>query len=276
MARTIPRAAMRPDTVTLRRIEAMSELEACVELQRDTWGRDFSGCVPAAVMLVAAKVGGVVGGAFDAAGHLKGFVFGITGVVNGRPLHWSHMLAVRESSRGAGLGVRLKLFQRRLLLEAGVDTARWTFDPLVARNAHVNLNRLGATVVDYIENMYGDSNSALHKGLGTDRFVVEWRLNDPAVERVVAGAERPDFGRFAATPVVPGPPSSFPKPPVRIEIPADIHALLERTPDAAAQWRARTREAFVSYLRRGARVAAFHRDPDDRCFYGLQPADDPL
>ncbi|HEU5322776.1 MAG TPA: GNAT family N-acetyltransferase, partial [Methylomirabilota bacterium] len=134
---------MSTGTVTLRRIETLAEFAACVELQRETWGRDFSGCVPAAVLMVAAKVGGVVAGAFDPAGRIVGFIFGITGYTAGRPLHWSHMLAVREPARDAGLGVRLKLFQRELLLDGGVDTARWTFDPLVAKNAHVNLNRLG-------------------------------------------------------------------------------------------------------------------------------------
>ena len=151
---------MTTGTVTLRSLETLADFEACVELQRETWGRDFSGCVPASVLMVVHKVGGVTAGAFDEDGHLVGFVFGITGYTDGRPLHWSHMLAVREGARGSGVGVRLKLYQRELLLAGGVHTARWTFDPLVAKNAHVNLNRLGAIVTDYVENMYGDSNSA--------------------------------------------------------------------------------------------------------------------
>ncbi len=162
---------MKTGTITLRSLERLHDFEACVELQRETWGRDFSSCVPAPVLMVAQKIGGVTAGAFDADERLVGFVFGITGYTGGRPLHWSHMLAVREDARDAGLGIKLKMYQRELLLQQGVDTARWTFDPLVAKNAHINLNRLGAVVVEHVENMYGDSNSTLHAGLGTDRFV---------------------------------------------------------------------------------------------------------
>jgi len=106
------------------------------------------------------------------------------------------MLAVRET-RGHRLGVKLKLYQRELLLQQGVDTARWSFDPLVAKNAHINLNRLGAVVVEHVENMYGDSNSTLHAGLGTDRFVAEWRLADERVARVIADS-RPRGGVLVA------------------------------------------------------------------------------
>ncbi len=248
---------MKTGTITLRSLEQLGDFEACVELQRDTWGRDFSSCVPAPVLMVAQKVGGVTAGAFDADERLVGFVFGITGYSGGRPLHWSHMLAVREEARDTGLGVKLKLYQRELLLQQGVDTARWTFDPLVAKNAHINLNRLGAVVVEHVENMYGDSNSLLHAGLGTDRFVAEWRLADVRVARVVAGLETAG-----------GESSS--RLPVRVEIPADIYEVLERAPREAEQWRARTRSAFRQHLAQGYRVTTFSRDPaSGRCFYGL-------
>jgi len=263
---------METGTMTLRNLDRWRDFEACVELQRDTWGRDFSACVPAAVLMVAQRVGGVTAGAFDAEGRLQGFIFGLTGYSGGRPMHWSHMLAVRERARDAGLGIRLKLYQRELLLKNGVDTARWTFDPLVAKNAHINLNRLGAVVVEHVENMYGESNSTLHAGLGTDRFVVEWRLGDEAVLRAIAGPEPAGATVFATSPVVNNtlrpPPASGSR--VRIEIPADIYGVLESAPEQAAEWRARTRGAFQQYLSQGYRVATFYRDrATGRCFYGL-------
>src|SRR6266480_1513462 len=248
---------MKTGTMTLRNLDRWRDFEACVELQRDTWGRDFSACVPAAVLMVAQRVGGVTAGAFDAEGRLQGFIFGLTGYSGGRPMHWSHMLAVRERARDAGLGIRLKLYQRKLLLKNGVDTARWTFDPLVAKNAHINLNRLGAVVVEHVENMYGDSNSTLHAGLGTDRFVAEWRLADERVGRVIAGLESARG-------------ESSPGSPVRVEIPADIYDVLGHAPREAVQWRVRTRAAFRQHLAQGYRVMAFDRDPaSGRCFYGL-------
>ena len=100
-------------------------------------------------------------------------MFGITGVQEGQLVHWSHMLAVERAYRDHGLGRRLKECQRELLRELGVDTIYWTFDPLVARNAHLNLNRLGTTVREYVPDMYGDTGSPLHT-FGTDRFVVAW------------------------------------------------------------------------------------------------------
>jgi predicted GNAT superfamily acetyltransferase len=248
---------MTTDIVTLRSLDTLRDYEACVELQRETWGREFSSCVPVAVLMVAQRIGGVTAGAFDADGRLLGFVFGLTGYSGGRPLHWSHMLAVREDARDTGLGIKLKLYQRELLLRQGVGTARWTFDPLVAKNAHINLNRLGAVVVEHVENMYGDSNSTLHAGLGTDRFVVEWRLADERVARVIAGLETARG-------------ESSPGSPVRVEIPADIYDVLEHAPHEAVQWRARARAALRQHLGEGYRVMTFDRDPvSGRCFYGL-------
>src|SRR6201999_2681869 len=104
--------------------------------------------------------------------------FGLTGVRGGRLVHWSHMLAVAPGARDLGLGTRLKLFQRDLLRELGVLSVLWTYDPLEARNAHLNLNRLGAEVVEYVEDMYaGEMGSDLAEGIGTDRFIVDWRID---------------------------------------------------------------------------------------------------
>ena len=121
------------DQVTIRPLETRAEHEACVALQRDIWGQDFADVVPATILMVSQQVGGVASGAFDARGRLIGFVFGISGVRNRVTAHWSDMLAVRPEARGRGLGRRLKLHQRELLLAVGIERVYWTFDPLVAR-----------------------------------------------------------------------------------------------------------------------------------------------
>ena len=103
----------------------------------------------------------------------------MTGVRDGALVHWSDMLAVGPEARDRGIGRRLKLYQRSLVAELGVTQILWTFDPLVARNAHLNLNALGARVIDYVPDMYGaDTGSTLHQGIGTDRFVVAWEVRD--------------------------------------------------------------------------------------------------
>jgi predicted GNAT superfamily acetyltransferase len=270
---------------TLRPLATYADLRACVALQYETWGADFGEAVPPAILKVAQRLGGVAAGAFDAGGRLLGFVFGLTGVERGRVVHWSDMLAVRPELRDAGLGRRLKAWQRDAARAAGAEVMYWTYDPLVARNAHLNFNRLGVRAHEYVEDMYGDSASTLHRGLGTDRLVVAWPLveaplrsccpsGDPATlpaalrdapllnggapapvaEPRTSGADTPDM---PGAPGAPGAPDAR-----RIAIPLDVHAVLAADAAAAARWRAETRQAFRWALRRGYGVAGVYRDAD--------------
>lgn len=269
-----------PDEVVLRALRTRAEYEQCVELQRETWGQDFTEAVPPSILMVSQKMGGVAAGAFDPQGRLLGFVFGISGPRHGRLAHWSDMLAVRREARGVGLGRRLKLYQRERLLELGIEVVYWTYDPLVARNAHLNINRLGARPVEYIPNMYGtETGSPLHGGLGTDRFVVEWLLNHERVRRVLRGEPPLRTERFRDAPVVnvdaaraPGRPRREDTGDVQIAVPDDIERVKAESIDRARAWRESTRAAFLEYLERGYRVVAFRRR-EDRCFYGLSGPD---
>src|SRR5437667_10934921 len=128
------------DEITIRPLTSQSDYQACIELQRQTWGRDFNDTVPPSILLVSQKLGGVAAGAFSRGGDMIGFVFGITGVENGVPVHWSDMLAVRPDAQKLGIGRRLKEFQRQEVARVGARVIYWTFDPLVARNAHLNFN----------------------------------------------------------------------------------------------------------------------------------------
>jgi predicted GNAT superfamily acetyltransferase len=193
------------------------------------------------------------------------------------------MLAVTGEERGAGLGQRLKRFQRDLLIRRGVDVMYWTFDPLVARNAHLNLNRLGARIEAYAPDYYGaDTDSELHSGLGTDRFIVEWRLREARTRRALAGSPPvADYARFDATPIVDSAmradgspdPCDQPLPPardVRVEVPVDVQAVKRADPATAWRWREVTRRAFLHYLGAGYAVRGIYRSPDGlRAFYLL-------
>lgn len=255
------------DDITIRPLRTREDCEAGVRLQRDIWGRDFADVAPATLLQVCQRVGGVASGAFAPDGRLLGFVFGISGVRDGAPAHWSDMLAVRPEARGLGLGRRLKLHQRERLLAAGVERVHWSFDPLVARNARLNLTALGAEPVEYVPDMYGDTASVLHRGLDTDRLIVEWRLRDPAVERILAG-RRPEVPAEArrAPVATAAPPGTEPPPPpgapwVRVELPADIEHLKAADPDAARRWQHHLRRAFTTFFDDPrARVAGLHRD----------------
>ena len=264
---------MRPEELDLRDLTAPDDVEQCMALQRATWGDDFRELVPPAVLQIAQKVGGLAVGAFDDDGALVGFVFGITGVREGRLTHWSHMLAVREDRRDAGVGRILKQHQRQRLLELGVGSVLWTFDPLVARNAHLNLNRLRVRVLEYVEGMYGESPaSKTDSVIGTDRIIVEW---------VIAGEGHPAAapGLPPVTPVVSSgavgaEPDLADAPVVLVEVPPDIQSLKIDQPKVAVAWRASTRRAFTHYLGSVYRIAAFERSPDrSRCYSMVQCAE---
>jgi predicted GNAT superfamily acetyltransferase len=260
---------IRPDEITVRRVETLAEYQECVAIQKETWGTGFRELVFPTILLVAQKLGGVCAGAFTPNGRMLGFVFGMTGVRDGKLVHWSDLLAVRPEARGIHLGERLKCYQRDLVRAVGVETMHWTFDPLVARNAHLNLTRLGARAVEYVPDMYGsNTGSPLHGGLPTDRVVVAWDLTRPP------GSEpRPDRPALLANPVasngLPALDGLLDAPLVRIAVPRD----LESEPNARrAVWRQVTREAFASYLARGYEVVGFRRGQGDELpAYELSP-----
>lgn len=272
---------MTANEFTIRPLESRDDFLQCVALQHETWGEDFEECVPPSILQVSQKVGGVSAGAFDADGRLVGFVFGLSGVRHGRLAHWSDMLAVREEYRGRGLGQQLKAFQLSQLLERGIEVAYWTYDPLEAGNANININRLAAFPVEYVPNMYGHVPGKLHAGLDTDRFVVEWWLTDPQVSAALEGST-PAEGTDAAAdaPIVNAEvvdgvltPRELDLPdatPVRVEIPWDIQAIKKTSMETAKAWRANTRRAVMHYQGRAFRVTGFQREPEERrCFYVL-------
>ena len=259
---------------TYRAVTSAEDAKACVALQSEIWGSAFDQ-VPASLMRIVTSIGGLAIGAFAPSGELVGFVFSLVGMHNGEPIHWSHMLGVREEVRGAGVGRHLKELQREELSRRGISRVLWTFDPLQARNAHLNFNRLGVRIIDYVENMYGITASPLHHGLPTDRIVV--MLPTTAGEH----AERRERsnGSNGKTPVL----TPFPRPgdvtadvgvtsapSLLIEIPSDLQRVIAATPDVASTWRFATRTSFLTAIRRGYEIVGLRRDlTSDRAFYTL-------
>lgn len=261
------------DGITFRPLSSEGDYLACIELQRKTWGRDFSDAVPMSILKITQKAGGIAAGAFAPDGRILGFVYGLTGVRGGEIFHWSHMLAVDPEARDLGLGTRLKLYQRELLLPLGVERVEWTYDPLEARNAHLNLNHLGAMPAEYVRDMYeGEFGSELAKGIGTDRFIVAWHIASDRVVRLLAeGPPKLEEVRrcFADAPVVgPGEEAPLPDAPrVRIEVPGNVQAVKAADLGRAQAYRASTRRAFEHYMGGGWKIEDFYRE-GERCFYG--------
>ncbi|HKO16113.1 MAG TPA: hypothetical protein VJU87_07735 [Gemmatimonadaceae bacterium] len=267
-----------PD-VHIRPLSTQEELLACVALQREIWGAEFTDVVPPSLLKVAQRVGGIAAGAFAPGGRLLGFVFGLTGVEGGQIVHWSDMLAVVADARNLGLGRQLKEYQRRTVRDRGARVIYWTYDPLVARNAHLNFNVFGVRVTEYVPEMYGDTASALHSGIGTDRFIVAWPTDDAAVRDMIrqnhaAGTDRALLESGVLNPARDGrgegmsrdgdTPSAG-----RVEIPVDITEVQQQDPRAARRWRQSTREAFQRALGAGLVVRGFVVDACARRGYYL-------
>ncbi len=176
-----------PESVRIRELRSLEDCRSVVAIQEAVWGRDGE-TVPASVLMVSAKRGGIllgasvpVGGSAEA---LVGFVWSMPGVRDdGKRTHWSHMLGVLPEYREHRLGERLKWAQRERALQQGAEMIEWTFDPLQAANAHFNLHVLGGVGASYGIDIYGALAGPLHRGTPTDRLIVEWNIAEPHVVR---------------------------------------------------------------------------------------------
>jgi predicted GNAT superfamily acetyltransferase len=258
----------------IRPFETLEDFKECVRFQEETWGDGFSERVPVAILKVSQRLGGIAAGAFDDDGTMVGFVFGMTGLQAEGVVHWSDMLAVRPGLQDTGLGARLKAYQRDTLLAMGITRVRWTFDPLESKNAHLNLNKLGAVAGEYVQDMYGQTDSPLHRGIGTDRFVPTWTLDSERVTaRLVEGRTGPEAGADeGATRVfqvksegdleLPGEPDlSLDGSRLLVPIPTSIQMIKDVSLDAAVRWRRVTRSALSTYAERGYEARELYRRP---------------
>ncbi|MGH7619708.1 MAG: hypothetical protein ACREPM_21040, partial [Gemmatimonadaceae bacterium] len=190
-------------------------------------------------------------------------------------VHWSHMLGVRPDAREMGIGRRLKEYQRAMLARRGVAREFWTFDPLQARNAHLNVNRLAVRVIDYVVDMYGSTGSPLHFGVATDRLIVECATGAQTKTTPPSGATLEQYGRAPILTPEPRPgdivfQGESPTV-VLLEIPADVERVTAQAPEALERWRTATRMHFQWAFLHGYRVTALHRDRlAARAFYVLR------
>jgi predicted GNAT superfamily acetyltransferase len=221
-------------------------MRACVALQKDVWNFSDADLVPLRMFVVADKVGGQVIGAFaSAGGEMAGFALAIPGARGGRSYLHSHMLAVRKQYQNAGLGRRIKLFQRDDALAGGFELIEWTFDPLEIKNAYLNLERLGAIARRYSPNQYGITSSPLQGGLPSDRLVAEWWLKSKRVEALLQSGQRPHLETLTT-----------------ISVPAQIYdwKASPTTRNQAKEVQDRNREQFAKAFADGLAVLGYERD----------------
>lgn len=218
--------------IVVRVCEGLDEFRACIALQREIWGEADLEIVPDTIFVVAAHTGGQILGAFEGQ-RLIGFTLAMPGLRNGSPYLHSHMTGVHAEYRDRGVGRSLKLSQRDEALSRDIRLIEWTFDPLEMRNAHFNLNRLGAIARRYLPNLYGITSSPLHRGLATDRLVAEWYLDSPrALAALNSELPNPDFSDS-------------------IEIPSSLEHWKATDRSRLQKLQGQIRERFIAEFRKG-------------------------
>ena len=262
--------------ITYRDLTTLEDFAVVVDLEREIWGPGYDDVVPVPILAVSVHSGGILIGAFDG-DRMIGFVYSLPGIKGGKPTQWSHMAGVVRAYQSRGLGYQLKLLQRERALSAGLDLVQWTYDPLQAMNAHLNFAKLGVVVEEYAVNIYGVSGSPLHGGNPTDRFVADWWIRKPHVERRLAPAAMTmrDQGVAEAGRINRAVPAgewlecgeidlTLDARRLAVEIPMGFTDMLSKAPDLALAWRMSTREIFTAYFARGYRAVEFFLDRPSR------------
>jgi len=250
------------EEIRIRAARERADYDVCVALQEEVWGLDALEVTSAIQMIASTFAGGLVHLAETPGGQAVGFAYAFPALTGGPHLH-SDMLAVLPSHQKQGVGARLKWAQREDTLQRGLDFITWTFDPLQAVNAHLNLRRLGATATEFHENFYGVTTAALHHGFPTDRLLVRWQLNATrVVERAAESGPPPapsvpDLPRVnevkwqAGWPISSEPELELDAPELLLEVPPEWDVVCRAAPRVAEDWQGKVRRALRAYFDRG-------------------------
>ena len=240
------------DEISIRECNSIEEFDNCVKLQREVFGLPDLEISPRRHLVVSRQAGGWTLGAFTAEGQLAGFVHHMVAVRgHDEIIGYSHMMAVQRDYQNKGVGARLKWSQRARALAEGRRFIKWTWDPMQARNAHFNLNRLGVVVRSYAENFYGTDygtdparTGETTPGIDSDRLFAGWELSSTRVSERASGASTETPPDAAAA----------------IEIPADWTGLVKQDPRAARTEQLRVRAEFNKAFASGLICAGFDRE----------------
>ncbi len=257
------------EDVRIRPARDRADYESCVLLQGAVWGLQDIEITSAIQMIATTHAGGLVQIAETPDGQAVGFAYAFPALRGGVPHLHSDMLAVLPEYQRRGVGVRLKWAQREEALARGIALITWTYDPLQARNAHLNLRRLGAVAREFLPDFYGMTTATLHHALPTDRLLVRWELSAPRVKERAGEAEPPrtvptpphprinDVKWQAGWPVSSEPRLDMDAPELLLEIPPEWDVLCRAAPRVAEDWHGKVRRAFITYMGRGYAAADF-------------------
>ncbi|HXU40282.1 MAG TPA: hypothetical protein VN937_28250 [Blastocatellia bacterium] len=240
--------------IAIRECTSVEDFQQCIDLERAVWNDADIGIMPIRLYMISKACNAPTFGAFEAsgesAGKLVGFVHTMIAIMNKQVVYHSHLAAVLEGWRHKDIGYKMKLAQREHAMNAGVPLIIWTFDPLQSRNAHFNINKLGAIIRRYAVNYYGEGLSTVFDmAVPSDRLFAEWWVSSPHVESALAG-KRPQ------APDVPEMQDKLHS----VSIPDDIEKVRAQSLEEHQRWRARVREDFQNELDAGLIVRGFERE----------------
>jgi predicted GNAT superfamily acetyltransferase len=257
-------AAAAAAEVVIHELGRLDELQAARRLFEEVWRPAEGSPPPVTVELLRAlaHAGNYVVGAF-AGTRMVGASAGFFTAPPEPALH-SHITGVAPGGQHRGIGFALKVHQRAWAMARGLDLVVWTFDPLVARNAWFNLAKLGAVPTAYLEDFYGPMTDAINAGMASDRLLLAWRLDDPAVAAACAGQPRrpapvPAKAALSAGPDLEPVVGDGDAAAVTVAVPPDLEAL---GPEQRRAWREAVRAILGGMLADGAAVTGFLRHPD--------------
>jgi len=247
------------EEILIRECTTIQEFDTCVDLQREAFGLPDIEITPRRHLIVSRQAGGWTLGAF-VEDRMVGFVHHLAAVRPDNEIFgYSHMMAVARAYQNKGVGARLKWAQRERALAEGRRYIKWTWDPMQARNAYFNLNRLGVVVDTYADNFYGvdynaDPQQAIEDrpGLQSDRLFGNWYLTSSRVQSLSRGEAADNLGEAAAA----------------IAIPADWSTVIRTDVKRARAEQERVRSEFKSAFNEGLRCAGFKRG-EERSYYLL-------
>jgi predicted GNAT superfamily acetyltransferase len=250
------------EEITIRECTTIEEFDSCIELQREAFGLPDLEISPRRHLIVSRQAGGWTLGAFVAE-RMVGFVHHMAAVrADNEIFGYSHVMAVARDYQNKGIGARLKWAQREKALSEGRNFIKWTWDPMQARNAHFNLNRLGVIVDSYAENFYGidynvDQSQPFGErpGLPSDRLFASWKLNSPRVAALASGLSS----------------AIETKPVAAVAIPAEWSALVKKDAQRARAEQTRVKTEFKNAFAEQLVCAALERGAEQSRYLFFEP-----
>ena len=223
-------------SIQARELKSLQDQDSGRKIFDLTWAMDAGTEITPNLLQAMVHSGAYLSGAFIE-NKIVGAAFAFPATNNGLHLH-SHMTAVLDEYRDKGVGYALKVDQWNWAKKKNYSHLSWTFDPLVRRNAKLNIVKLGVDISSYYPNFYGAMPDALNAGDESDRLMVLWStdIDEPKARELITHPKSDD---------------------ILIEIPEDIVAIRSRNQSESMKWRRHVRDQFLAAFEKNGKVVGF-------------------